>query len=347
MLLVILCLFLSFAFAEKLYVVERERSAIAVVEDGVLKGRVEDLGNMNHATVKVKDRYAYVISRDGWLSKIDIREDKLLKKVKVGDSSIGFDFAGGSVVVANYAPESVVILDQDLNVKKVLDTSSRNVGIKGFENLLVFSLMDRDEVWVVNAEGEKVKVFEKVGAMPFDALLSKDKYVVGFFKEQGVGILDLGSMSYRKRAFSLGGREVVFKIPHFGLWGVKGNTAYIPAVGERRVYVVDLQSFELKGHLELEGLPVFVVVSPDGRFVAVNYSGDKEDFISLIDTKEGKLIKSASVGKRVMHLRFSKDSKLLYISSYFESKVKALSVPDLKTLWEVAIPNPSGVFLVQ
>ncbi len=349
MLLVVILLFLLYtqAFSEKLYVVERERGSIAIIEDGKIKGKVEDLGNLNHATVKFKDGYAYVISRDGWLSKIDLKEDRLLKKAKVGESSIGFDFSNGYIAVANYSPKNVVFLDENLEIKKVLETDSRNVGVKGFSGLFVFSLMDKDQIWVVSSKGDKVKVLENVGSMPFDALLYKDKYVVGFFNEKGVGLLSLKEFSYGRIPFKANQDEIVFKIPHFGLWGIRGNLAYIPAVGERKVYVLDLESFEIKKHFDLEGLPVFAVVSPDGRYLAVNYSGDKEDFVSIIDLEKSALIKSLPVGKRVMHLRFSMDSGALYLSSYFESKVKALKVPQLDLLWEISVPYPSGVFLVR
>ena len=63
-----------------------------------------------------------------FLSKIDPREDRLVKRVKVGNSGIGLDFFKEYVLVANYDPDSVVLLDRDLNLVKTLKTDSRNVG---------------------------------------------------------------------------------------------------------------------------------------------------------------------------------------------------------------------------
>ncbi len=335
---------ISSAFAEKIYVVERERGSVAVIEDGKLIGRIENLGNMTHSTIKFKDNHAYVISRDGWFSKIDVKNDKLLKKVRVGESSIGFDFTADVVAVANYSPKNVVLLDEELNIKTKVDTGSRNVGIKGFESFFIFSLMDKDEIWVINTRGERIRVFGKTGNVPFDALLSNGRYVVGFFNEPAVGLLNIKYMSFKKIQFKSNGKEVIFKVPHFGLWGIKENLAYIPAVGERKIYLVDIESFEVKGEIELEGLPVFAVLSNDGRYIAINYSGDKEDFISLVDTQKNMIIKNMPCGKRITHLRFSKSK--LYVSSYFENKVKALSIPELNIIWELFVPNPSGVFLV-
>ncbi|MBW7941752.1 MAG: NirF protein, partial [Candidatus Kuenenia stuttgartiensis] len=52
---------LTSAFAEKIYVVERERERLAVIENGVLSGEIGNLGNLNHATVKFNKNFMYVI----------------------------------------------------------------------------------------------------------------------------------------------------------------------------------------------------------------------------------------------------------------------------------------------
>ena len=83
------------------------------------------------------------------------REDRLVKRVKVGNSGIGLDFFKEYVLVANYDPDSVVLLERDLNLVKTIKTDSRNVGIKAYSSGFVCALMDRDEVWIV--EGEKIK----------------------------------------------------------------------------------------------------------------------------------------------------------------------------------------------
>ncbi|MFN3598491.1 MAG: cytochrome D1 domain-containing protein [Aquificaceae bacterium] len=343
MLLVMLLLLPILAFCEKLYVVERERGSLAVIEDSELTGRIKDLGDLNHATVKFYKGFAYVISRDGLLSKIDIREDKLLKRVKVGQSGIGLDFFDGYVLIANYDPDTVVVLDEELKVIKTFNTGSRNVGIKAYSSGFVFSLMDKDEIWMVR--GEEIKKYKGVGKMPFDAFLYKDKYLVGFFKDPFLGALDLRSGEYKGIGVS-GQGEAPFKIPHFGTWGIVDSFAFVPAVGERKLYLLNMESLSLEGRIDLSGLPVFAVVSPDKRFVAVNFSGDREDYIALVDTAEKRVIKERQVGKRIMHLRFSKDGKRLYTSSYFDSKLRVLSLPDMSLLQEIDVPNPSGVFVL-
>ncbi len=346
MLYLIALLLISFCYAQKIYVVERERGSVAVIENDRVVREISDLGNMNHATLKFMNRYAYVVSRDGFISWIDTEKDTLLSKRKVGDSTIGFTFCGGRVVVANYEPYTVVFLSPELEVLSVLETGSRNVGVKSHREAVLFSLMDKDEIWAVDCGSfSKLRVFRDVGAMPFDALLSGDRYIVGFFKESAVGIVDLSTMEYRKVSFLQKGREVVFKIPHFGTWGIYGSTAYIPAVGERKIHMVDLESFEYIRSIDLPGLPVFVAVSPDGRYIAVNFSGDREDFLTLIERESGKILRTLKLGRRILHFRFTPDSKFIYLSSYYENAVKKISLPDMEIVGELRVPTPSGVFI--
>jgi len=346
MLHLILILLLTCAYAQKIYVVERERGSVAVIAGDRVVGEIRNLGNLNHATLKFMNDYAYVVSRDGFISRIDTERDQLIKSVKVGESTIGFTFCGDKVVVANYEPYTVVFLSAELEPLQEIRTGSRNVGIKSYRNRVIFSLMDRDEVWLLSCDSPSSrKVLGSVGKMPFDALLSGDRYIVGFFGEGSVGILDLTTMKFRKVSFRQEGREVVFKIPHFGTWGIHGELAYIPAVGERKIHVVDLKRFEYIRSIDLPGLPVFVAVSPDGRYIAVNYSGDRENFLTIISRKEGRILRTLELGERILHFRFTADSRFLYVSSYYENSVKKVSVPDLRILRELRVPTPSGVFI--
>lgn len=332
--------------ADKLYVVERERGKLAVIEDGRLTREIPGLGNLNHATVKFLDGSAYVISRDGQLSKVDLQSDKVVGTTSVGESGIGLTFVGGAIAVANYEPPSVVVVDENLEPLSTIETGSRNVGIKSLGNLLVFSLMDRDEVWLVDAE-QNFEVVSRVPVdkMPFDAMLAGDSYVVGFFQESKLGVLDLKSGEYSAQALT-GGGEVMLKIPHFGLWGKAKEAVYVPGVKERCLHVLDHPEMKYRARVELKGNPVFVVVAPDGRYLAVNHSGDREDYVAIVDLESLEVVRELEAGRRVMHMRFSLDGEQLYLSSYRDNKLKTFNTKDWSLMETVDIPGPSGVFLV-
>jgi protein NirF len=344
--LIALC-FISPALAEKLYVVERERAAIAVIEVGKPIVELGDLGNMNHATVRFDGTYAYVISRDGYFSKIDTSSGKLTAQAKVGKSGIGFAICGNITAIANYDPTTVVFADTAaLKTLKTVETGSRNVGIKCVDGLFVFSLMDKDEIWLykAGAEIERVAVVKTKSEMPFDALLSGgNTYIAGFFRG-GLGLLDLKSLRYEEKPIEAGD-ETVFKIPHFGTWGIAGSRAYIPAVGQRKLNIIDMAGFRHTGGIALIGLPVFAVVSPDGRRAAVNYSGDMEDYITIVDIEGAKVLKDIKAGRRIMHLRFSANGKTLYASSYFENMLKGVDMEGFGVSSLRQVPTPSGIFI--
>ncbi len=336
----LMLLLVGLVFGTQVWVVERERGALAVLQGGRVF-EIEGLGDLSHATLKFKGSSAYLVGRDGYISLIDTKELRLVRRVRAGSSSIGFAFCGEKIVVANYDPGTVLILSPDLRVQKVIKTGSRNVGLRSWKGLFVFSLMDKEEIWVADCGGKVLKKF-KTSSTPFDALLSEGVYLVGLFNPPKIGVLDLTTMTYREVPLGKS-EEAVLKVPHLGTWGVKEGRAYIPAVGERKLYVFDLVKLKKVGEIELPGLPVFAVVSPEGRYVAVNFSGDMEDFVALIE--RGRVVRLERVGRRVLHLRFSKEGRFLYVSSYYENKVKKLSIPDLKVVEEVVVPTPSGVFL--
>ncbi len=335
--------------AETVYVVQRERSSLAVVKDGEWRGEIPDLGDTSHTTVKFSGGYGYAISRDGFVSKIDPKTHKVLKKVKVGNSGIGLNFVRDFVAVANYDPGTVVILDRDLNLKKTIKTGSRNVGIKSLENKLVFALMEKNEVWVLDADKDfsLLKKFTDVGNLPFDALLADRRYIVGFFNDIRLGSINLDTLEFKPLVLDQGEQETVLKIPHFGQWGVAGESVFIPANKDRKLHIVRLSDFKYQGTIDLIGTPVFVAASPDGKTLAVNYSGEKENFITIVDPLAKKVERNIEAGKRVMHFRFSASGEQLFVSCYFDNQMKIFEVGSWERSAHVDIATPSGIFLVK
>lgn len=331
---------------EKIYIVQRERESLQVIHQTQTK-KIEDLGNLNHATMKFKWGAGYLLARNGFISKIDIGNDRLIKKVQIGKSGIGLTFTDEHVVIVNYEPSSVVVLSKDLDVVKTILTESRNVGVKVYKNLLVFSLMDKNEIWIldINKNYEVVKRIDNVGNLPFDALISKDKYLVGFFNEPTVGFLDLLDFSYTRINLNLDNANVVYKVPHFGYWGIVDNFAFVPIATQKKILVIDLIKKIPVKEIDLVGEPVFASVSPDKSKLVVNFSGENENYIAVIDTHKRELVKTFEAGKRVMHLRFSTGGEKLFVTSYFENKMHVFNVFDWVKENSFDVATPSGVFL--
>ncbi|SFV57001.1 Heme d1 biosynthesis protein NirF [hydrothermal vent metagenome] len=354
----ILVLFFASAQArEKIFVVERENSALAVIDHNLLVNEIKNMHNFNHAVVKFRGHDGYVITRDGYVIKFDPDKEVKEKEYRTSKSAIGFIIGKNYLAVANYDNKTVEILDRDLNPIETIKTGSRNVGIKTYKDKLIFACMDSDELWVmkdVNA-GKKSPhfVLEKkltnVGKVPFDAMIHKNLYVVGLFNSPDVGVLNLDTMQYKKVPLALGKKERVLKVPHFGFWSISKKYFFIPAVGNKKVFVFD-HDFHFVKAIELEGNPVFTALSPDQKHLAVSFSGKKFPIVQIVDTKTLQVVRRFKFPGWILHLRWSQTSPHLYFSVNTANQVLAYNVSDKdpKKWWkhfEWPVPKPSGIFL--
>ena len=340
---------------EKVFVVERESSSVAVIEDGLPKNHMEHMHNMNHGVMKFYQNDGYLISRDGYIMQFNPITEKKLAEYKTSKSAIGFVINDNYVAVANYDDKSVDILSRNLKPIEKLKTGSRNVGIKIYKNYIIFSEMDKDTIAVyedVNkGEGKPnfklYKEFKDVGIMPFDALIDGNKYVNGFFKSPWIGELNLDTMKFKKIPLKLGEREPVLKVPHFGFWSVSNSKIFIPAVGDTKVFVFT-PKFKFIKAIKTEGMPVFTALSPDKKYLAVTFSGKKFPVVQIVDTKTLKIIKRFKFNGRVLHLRWSKIRPSLYISVNDANKVVVINTKGWWLKREIfTIKKPSGIFLYE
>ncbi|UCM99553.1 nitrite reductase [Sulfurimonas sp. SWIR-19] len=340
---------------EKVFVVERESSSVAVIEDGLPRNHMEHMHNMNHGVMKFYGKDGYLISRDGYIMRFNPVTEKKLSEYKTSKSAIGFVISNNYVAVANYDDKSVDILSRDLKPLQKLKTGSRNVGIKIYKNYLVFSEMDKDTIAVYKdtnkGKGKPhfvlYKEFQNVGIMPFDALLDGNKYVNGFFNSPWIGELNLDTMKFKKIPLQLGEREPVLKVPHFGFWSVSNSKIFIPAVGDNKVFVFT-PKFKFITSIKTEGMPVFTALSPDKKYLAVTFSGKKFPVIQIIDTKTLKIIKRFQFDGKVLHVRWSKEKPYLYVSVNDANEVAVINTKGWWLKREIfTIKKPSGIFIYE
>ena len=339
---------------ENVFVVERESSSLAVIEEGLTRRHMEHMHNMNHGVLKFKGKNAYLISRDGYIVKFDPLTEKKEAEYKTSRSAIGFVIGKNYVAVANYDDKSVDILTRDLKPIQKIKTGSKNVGIKIYDDYLIFAQMDNDKVTVLKdmKPGAKEPKFErykefKVGKMPFDAMIEGHTYIVGFFLTKGFGVIDLDKMAYRQIKVTAEGNKPVLKVPHFGFWSLSRDKTFIPAVGDNKVLVYDKQFHFVKA-LNMQGLPVFTSLSPDKKYLAVTFSGKDFPTVQIVDTDNLKIIKTLHFPGRVLHVRWSNVYPDLYVSVNDANQV---SVIDTRT-WEperdiFQVKHPSGIFIYQ
>ncbi len=352
-------------------IIERESSSVVVVDslEHKILGRISDLGLLHHATTSFSHdaRYAYIVSRDGWLNKLDLLTLNRVAKISVGESTIGLAVTQDNrfIAVSNYKPPVVKIIDA--KTMKVVHTilaqkeengeklTSRTIGmVDAPGNLLIFSLMDADGIWVVDANKKDfpvVKKFWNIGRMPYDALLTQEGryYIAGLYHSPHLAMLDTWKLDQIKK-ISLNDplkktpKMGIRKVPHLEGWAMGNNLLFAPVVGEERLMVYEFGTWKLIKSIPLAGIPMFAMSGPGGRHIWINFSGINNRFIQVVDSLTLEVVKTIEIGDKVFHMGFSPKGKSIYISSYTDNKVVVLDTNDFHKIKELPVNNPSGVF---
>lgn len=338
--------------SEKLFVVERENSSIAIIKQGLTKSRMENMHNMNHGIIKFDGKDGYLISRDGFVVRFDPVSEKVLNEYKTSKSAIGFVIGDNYVAVANYDDKSVDILTRDLKPIDKIKTGSKNVGIKIYKDMIIFAQMDTDKVTILKNENAgkgkpKFKVFKefKVGEMPFDAMIKDNTYIVGFFLSKSFGVIDLDKMEFSEIKVTAENNKPVLKVPHFGFWSLSEERTFIPAVGSESVMVYD-KDFKFIKNIKMQGLPVFTAISPDKKYLAVTFSGKDFPTIQIVDTKTLKIIHTFTFTGKVLHVRWSNIDAFLYVSVNDSNQVNVINTEEWFLEREIfQLKSPSGIFI--
>lgn len=100
-------------------IIERSSGHVTLVNTSTRQpyARIAGLGDLSHASaVYSRDgRYAFIFGRDGGLTKIDLLEAKIVKRVIQSGNAIGGSISqdGRIVVAQNYAPGGIKAFDAE------------------------------------------------------------------------------------------------------------------------------------------------------------------------------------------------------------------------------------------
>ncbi len=351
-------------------VIERATGSVLVIETTTNSslGRIEGLGDLSHASAVYSrdEQYAYIFGRDGGLSKIDIINKKLVKRIMQSGNSIGGAISqdGRLVAVSNYEPGGVKVFDADTLalVADIPASYGNNQQLSKVIGLVdapgqkfVFSLWDAGEIWVADLSNEKkpaITRFKDIGTNPYDALITPDGryYIAGLFGEDGMALLDLWNLDAGVKrildGYGKGEQKLpVYKMPHLEGWAIAGNHAFVPAVGRHEVLVINTLDWTEVGRIKVHGQPVFVMARPDGRNVWVNYAVPDNDTLQVIDTQSLKIIKTLTPGKGVLHMEFEPRGGEVWASVRDEDRIAVFNTDTFKQLITFDAKKPSGIFM--
>jgi len=314
-------------------------------------------------------RFVYFASRDGWISKYDLWNLRMVAEVRAGlntrNAAVSSD--GRFVAVANYLPHTLVILDADLQPVKILPvmdhlgkTSSRVSAVYDAapRKSFVVALKDVKELWEVaydrNADEIPVGLIHdfrsREGTFVPGFLNARrtqlDDYLDDFFFMPDYGTLVGASRDgARGQVVQLDVRRRIASVdipgmPHLGAgitWKHEGRTVMAaPNLKDGVVTVVDTGNWKTVQRITTAGPGFFLRSHEQTPYAWVDgMMGPKKDTLQVIDKRTLDIVGSVtpSPGKTAAHVEFTRDGRHALVSVWEQEG--ALVVYDAATLQEV------------
>ncbi len=351
-------------------IIERASGSVVIVDWSAREriGRVEGLGDLSHASLVYSrdERFAYVFGRDGGLSKIDLLEARIERRIIQAGNAIGGAISddGSLVAVSNYEPGGVRVFDAgtleplcEIPADTGGQKRSKAVGLVDAPGRrFVYTLYDAGEIWIADfsdwQEGPpRIKRFAGVGRLPYDASITTDgrHYIAGLFGEDGLVHLDLWDDQPAPRRIMDGygrGQEPlpVYKMPHLEGWGEVGGRFLLPAVGRHELLAINSTTFEECGRVATHGQPIFAVVQPGSPRVWVNFAHPLNDTVQVIDARIMQIIHVFKPGPAVLHMEFAPRGDEVWISVRDSDRIDVHDTRTFKRVASLPAQKPSGIF---
>lgn len=328
-------------------------------------------------------RYVYFASRDGWITKYDIWNLKVVAEIRAGINTrnMAVSSDGRFAVVANYLPHTLVMLDtKDLMPIRVIDVKSRDgkssrvsaVYDAAPRKSFVAALKDIPEVWELSYDEKAEPVYEgyvhdyKMGEGlaakgPFPIRrIELDDYLDDFFFDASYNHLIGTSREGRGQVVNLNVRRKIASIdlpgmPHLGsgiTWDYEGKPVLAtPNLKEGVVTVIDMKSWQTVKQIKTLGPGFFMRSHENTPYAWVDvFNGTKDrDVIQILDKQKLEIVAQLrpSPGKVAAHTEFTRDGKYALVSIWENDG--ELVIYDAQTLKEVKrlpMKKPSGKYNV-
>jgi len=308
-------------------------------------------------------RYVFFASRDGWISKFDLWNLKTVAEARAGintrNAAVSAD--GKYVMVANYLPHSLVVLDAELELVKILAAPSRVSAVYDAapRRSFVAALKDAPEVWEIsyNPQAEDIATgvihdFRYREGAFIPGFLNPRRSVLGevlddfFFTPDFSELMGTSRDGKRGQVVHLDVRRAIATVeltgmPHLGSgtsWMRQGRRVMAtPNLREGIVSVIDVgdwkpvkqvrtlgAGFFLRSHENVRTVWVDSMIGPQGR-----------DTLQVIDKDTLEVVArlTPEPGKTLAHVEFDRYGRYALASLWEQDG--ALIVFDAQTLKEV------------
>lgn len=314
-------------------------------------------------------RYVFFGSRDGWVTKFDLWNLKVVAEVRAGINTrnVAASPDGQHLAVANYLPHTLVLLDGDLNLIKAIDAldregkhSSRVSAVyeatprKSF----IAALKDVPEVWEISFDPAAEEIPQ---GLIHDYQFREGSFVRGylnprrtvlaevlddFFFTQDYSTLMGASREGSGQVVNLDARKRIADLPLDGMphlgsgitWDWQGRRVMASTnLKTAEVTVIDLETWQVVKRIPTRGPGFFLRSHEKSRhaFVDSMMSAESKHILQIIDKDSLSVIKEieGDPGKTFAHVEFTRDGRFAVAS--LSEMDGAIVVIDAETLQEV------------
>ncbi len=328
-------------------------------------------------------RYVYLASRDGWIAKYDLYALEYVAEIRAGINTrnIAVSADGRHVLVGNYLPHTLVVLDADrlelVRIIPVADDFGNTSRVSAVYDAppresFIVALKDLAEIWEIpygaNAEpvyGGLVHDYRlgeglaETGPFPVRRIRLQD-YLDDFFFDSGYDNL-IGAARNAKNGQVINlniGRKIadinLTGLPHLGSgisWQYRDKTVLAtPNLREGSISIIDTGTWQIIKRIDTGGPGFFMRSHENSRYGWVDvFFGPDHDKVHVIDKATLEIVRTLTPapGKTSAHVEFTRDGRYALLSIWEEDG--GIVVYDAETLEEVKrIPmnKPSGKYNV-
>jgi len=328
-------------------------------------------------------RYVYFASRDGWISKYDIYNLKTVAEIRAGINSRNLAVSGDgrTVLVGNYLPNSLVILDaKDLSPIKVIPVkdkkgkSSRVSAVYSAppRNSFIAALKDIPEVWEIYYNDKHAPIYkglvhdyrykeglEDKQAFPIRRILLDD-YLDDFqFDQSYTHLMGAARNAKNGQVINLDIRRKVADLdltglPHLGsgiTWVYKGRTVMAtPNFKKAEISIIDMKTWKTIKRIKTLGPGFFMRSHENSPYAWADvFFGPNNEAVHIIDKRTLEIIKTIkpSPGKNAAHVEFDRYGKYALLSVWdMDGELIVYDAKTLKEIKRLPMKKPSGKYNV-
>ncbi|MAT65466.1 MAG: cytochrome C oxidase Cbb3 [Gammaproteobacteria bacterium] len=328
-------------------------------------------------------RFVYFASRNGWIAKFDMYSLQYVAEVRAGINTrnLAVSADGRYVMVANYLPNSLVLLDaRDLRLLRVFEVAddhgngSRVSAVYDAppRQSFIAALKDIPEVWEIRYADNPLPVYKGlmhdyrmeegvVDRGPFPVRRIKlDDYLDDFFFDQSyTHLIGAARNASNGQVVHLDvGRKIaeleLDGLPHLGsgiTWEHEGRPVLAtPHLKKGEVSIIDMQDWKTIKRIRTEGPGFFMRSHENTPYAWVDvFFGPNRDKVHIIDKRTLEIVKTLQPvpGRTAAHVEFDRSGEHALLSIWdMEGAVIVYDAATFEEVKRLPMVKPSGKYNV-